>query len=494
MIASMGEYKRASALEVITVCIALLVTLSGIQFVWLQGPIDRDQSLYFVVAHLLLKGARLYTDVWDHKPPAIHAAYALAQSVAGYSVNAIWLLSVLVNLLSGVGIYLLTKRFGAQSAGAALALTIWILLSMSPNLEAATPNTEAFINACWITAAVLLTGERRAVARAIGAGLCAALASLFKQISLLLFLPLALLAVQRSGRRGRGVVGLLLSIVGIPIAAWALVFGYFSYHGRGDEFYQAVFQYNSAYAGSVLDNIAKMFSLRALFPIHALALFLPWILIALSTLRMLGRKETRSAGAFILMLACTTYIVIALPGRNYTHYYQYLLPPTCVLTGVISTGILGRWYRWILISVLALILIWELPLAIIPELMRRAPTNPSSLRMNARKIIPEIHASVPSDGWFYLWGAEPELYFESGIEPRHRALHVDWLLDGPQAERLTRETLAVLQRDPPAIVIFEREFLRPEIDRNLVYRWIMEHYREPRRANTAEPFVILKPR
>lgn len=472
----------------------LILALGIIESYWLVGPLDRDQSLYLVVSHLMLKGARLYTDVWDHKPPLIHIAYAAAQLVAGYSTNAVLLLAVFLNSVTGFGIYYLTKKFSQSSAAASFALTLWIILAESPNLEAATPNTEAFINACWVAATVVLSGSSRFIIRVVVAGVLIAMATLFKQIVIILFFPLVIFVVARAINRRTALMGMLAALVLFPVLAWSGAYGYFSFQDRANDFYQAVIHYNRVYAGNLFQNIRNIFSVRALFPIHALALFLPWQIISVTIVRMLIGRGDRTLAGYLIFLFASIYLVIALPGRHYTHYYQYLIPPSCVLLGIFSAGIWRRWFCAMVIVVIGFALLWELPLALIPGLMRRSPMNPESLKMAARNTLPAVQRVVPEGGWFYLWGAEPGMYFESRIDPRQGVLHVNWLTEGPVAARLTQQTLSVLERDPPAAVVVVRPFVRPDNNNNPVFRWIMEHYREPKGVNSSDKMVVMTPR
>jgi hypothetical protein len=41
-------------------------------------------TTYAVIAHEMLDGKQLYSDLWDHKPPGVHVTYAVAELLAGY--------------------------------------------------------------------------------------------------------------------------------------------------------------------------------------------------------------------------------------------------------------------------------------------------------------------------------------------------------------------------------------------------------------------------
>src|SRR5262245_56859194 len=71
-----------------------------------REPIEWDVGTYSVIANEILHGERLYADVWDMKPPAIFATYALAQLVGcGEGFFSVYLLSVTAAIVTMLGVY-----------------------------------------------------------------------------------------------------------------------------------------------------------------------------------------------------------------------------------------------------------------------------------------------------------------------------------------------------------------------------------------------------
>src|SRR5437868_1023590 len=69
------------------VTVVLLLLASSIALARLHTwdePMERDLTTYAVIGHQLLRGRSLYSDLWDHKPPAIHISYAFADYLFGY--------------------------------------------------------------------------------------------------------------------------------------------------------------------------------------------------------------------------------------------------------------------------------------------------------------------------------------------------------------------------------------------------------------------------
>ena len=67
----MTETKRSYPWLALALALAAARSLPNLSY-----PLGRDQATYAVVGRGLLRGARLYRDIWDVKPPAIFWTYA----------------------------------------------------------------------------------------------------------------------------------------------------------------------------------------------------------------------------------------------------------------------------------------------------------------------------------------------------------------------------------------------------------------------------------
>src|SRR5882762_7447119 len=79
-------------------------------------PLERDLTTYAVIAHEMLNGKNLYSDLWDHKPPAIHVTYAAAESIAGYGRDSIFLMNVVAAFATLFACYLAGSANGRGPA------------------------------------------------------------------------------------------------------------------------------------------------------------------------------------------------------------------------------------------------------------------------------------------------------------------------------------------------------------------------------------------
>src|SRR5437868_5255463 len=92
-------------------------------------PLERDITTYGVIAHEMLNGKTLYTQMWDHKPPGIHITYAAAELIAGYGRNSIFLMNLAAALATLIAVYLAGSAAGAGQFGSLTAAALWALIS-----------------------------------------------------------------------------------------------------------------------------------------------------------------------------------------------------------------------------------------------------------------------------------------------------------------------------------------------------------------------------
>ncbi|HZR79074.1 MAG TPA: hypothetical protein VFA58_07685, partial [Chthoniobacterales bacterium] len=151
-------------------------------------PLERDLTTYAVIAHEMLNGKNLYSDLWDHKPPAIHVTYAAAEWIAGYGRSSIFLMNAVAAIATLLACYFAGSAGGRGPVAGLVAATLWTLASGDPAIEGNQPNTEVFLNALLTSAFLVFARADRNRIGFRGAalvGLLFAAASFYKQIVVL---------------------------------------------------------------------------------------------------------------------------------------------------------------------------------------------------------------------------------------------------------------------------------------------------------------------
>lgn len=481
------------------VLIALAFVIAVARLHTYDEPLERDITSYAVIAHELLGGRLLYSDLWDHKPPAIHATYVIGELVAGYGPGAVYMLGVVAAILTLVGVYHAAAGMGV--AGGLWAAAFWTAISSDLWLEANQPNTEVFINACLIWAfALMVRAERGAISVGHWAviGLLFALASLYKQIALA---PAALLgcahvALPPAATSRRRALGEVCVGGAVVILTWGGVLGYFATTGRLPAFVDAVFAYNRVYAGNPLGNLLRGIDPALLVP-PPLAIVLPFAALtlggALATLKAAG---SRRVGALFLALVAGTYAAVALPRFFHPHYYQLWLPVMTAGAGW-AIGLLVWAAPWryarlshvVAAALAVIVIVYEAPAYRFPPDDWSRIKYRSEIFVFSKEVGREIDGLLAPGETFYEWGNETGLYFESRRPPPTGIFFAYPLVVGPLADDLSARVVADLTRVRPELVValrmaFDPEFSHPVLD------WVRLEYR-PIRDPERGPFLLL---
>jgi 4-amino-4-deoxy-L-arabinose transferase-like glycosyltransferase len=448
-------------------------------------PLERDVTTYAVIAHEMLGGRALYSDLWDHKPPAIHVTYAAAEVIAGYGRNSIFLMNVASAIATLLACYFAGSAAGGGRTGGLVAASLWALISGDLAIEGNQPNTEVFLNACLTTAfAVFVRAEKRNLGPcgALLVGLLFAVASLYKQVVVAqaALLAFAYLAWPPDGLRKRAVADVAI-IAGVGAAAWAMVLGYFYALGRGAAFTEAVFTYNRDYSGGILKNLSHTLSSQPVSP-DVIAVILPLAIVSVIGLVLGLIFGPGRQWILLLGFAIGTHIAVLLPGWFFAHYYQLWLPPLAIGTGwavallkrILPSGMSWPSYATAGIACAGVVTL-EVP-------YYQASAEIWSMRkygyifLETERVARKIDGLLSPSGTFYEWGRESGFYFTSGRRPPSGIVFADPLLRGPAIGELSRRLINDLERAKPDLIIVEDE-IRTQTRGHPVMNWIEENYR-----------------
>jgi 4-amino-4-deoxy-L-arabinose transferase-like glycosyltransferase len=490
------------------ICLAALLIVARLHTY--QEPLERDITTYAVIAHELLQGRELYSDLWDHKPPGIHLTYVAAELLAGYGEAAVFLLNVLAATVTLAGAYAAGCAVGREAG--VWAATFWVLISGDLALQANQPNSEVFINAALLWAfALYVRGEPGPLSwtRAGAIGVLSFAASLYKphQLVVVAVLTATALALGRHSTRGRQLAKIAM-MAGVVVVGWGATWLYFAARGRAQAFHEVVFDYNRAYAGSLLENVAA--SLRwADLTGPSLPTLAPLALLTGLGIVLGAGRETRR-WMMLAAFGLSTHLVIAMPGQFHPHYYQQWFPPLVVGAAwavvEVSQRLAARpwWVRRSpgLVAILILLAI------AVPAYGRPASAwsveKYGEVFVASKALGGEIDRLLAKDETFYLWGNETGVYFASrrtpptgivqaypfvewfgnprratsrSVAPSGSSLdraYADLYARAPFLQRLETRLLSDLERTRPELVVQHVAWPLPPAR---IRDWLREHYR-----------------
>jgi 4-amino-4-deoxy-L-arabinose transferase-like glycosyltransferase len=445
-------------------------------------PLERDLTTYAVIAHEILQGKSLYSDLFDHKPPAIYVTYALGELIAGYGRDAIFLMNICATIVTMIACYFAGSAGGGKLGGLVSA-AVWALASGDLYLEGNQPNTEAFMNALLAAGfCVFARSETGALGwpRATMGGVIFAIASLYKHVVVaqpfLLALSWLLLA-RRETRRNATVDVAIIALIGGMV--WALVVGYFVIRSRLGAFIDAVVTYNRWYCSKFHFN--QLWS----WPVVSFdTLALPLTLAALLLCGLVLGVAFGPRRLWLLLLAflAGTYLAVVLPGQFHPHYFQLFLPPLAIGAGW-TVGMLREILPARLsaapfavgAAVCLVIAILEVPsYQLSAEIWSQKKYG--RVFVDADRLASRIAHLLPADATFYEWGSETGLYFETKRRPPSGVVFAYHALGGPLAKQLSERLVDDLERAEPKLVIAELQTLRLTHRDHPVARWLEANY------------------
>lgn len=467
--------------------IGLCALIFGLRMHTYDEPLQRDLTTYAVIAHEMLNGKNLYSDLWDHKPPAIHVTYAAAELIAGYGRNSIFLMNVASALATLLICYWVGSAAGGGRGGGCFAAAFWALTSGSLALEANQPNTEVFMNVFLAAAFALLVRCEKAnlgPLRAMTVGILFAVASLYKQVVVAqpLLLAITYVVTSRDERRKRAWIDILI-IGATGVAIWAGVFAYFFARGSGAAFIDGVFAYNRYYSSN-LSHLA-LHSLRGWMSLSADLLLLMIPVAVLTAVGIVQGAIVLRERHWILLFVyiISSEIAVLLPGWPFAHYYQLLLPPLAIGAGwtvELMRRVVSRNFSSISYAVgagaCAILVAVQLPNYLLPA-DDWSVKKYGDIFVQTEELAAEIDTLLSPGETFYEWGSESGLYFTSRRTPPSGIIFAFPMLGGPLKEKLSARLINDLDRTKPDLIVADIATMTLTEREHPVLNWFRENYR-----------------
>ena len=461
-------------------------------------PLAMDQALFAVIGEGILRGERLYVDLWDHKPPAIYLLYAAIRGVSG---GASWAVA-LAGLVAAVATALLLRSLVAARRGADVGLLAGVLYGLLANPILlggfyATAQAEVFLEA--LVAASLVLAARGGRSHGFASGAALGAAALFKPTALL-FAPIVLLARAGPGganapsratsRRARlGPIGLGLAV---PVL---FSLAYVAASGTWAAAFEALVTWNLRAARAAAADPGGLASISLSLPsilgllLDGILLLGPFLLFALA-----GAALSRDRALPLAWLAAAVVSVLA-QGKLYRYQYQPLLAPLVWLSALGLAETASRLARPArraarpVVVVLALLSLvpyarsvrsyWSahrvrFPLPAGPareEMLGTYTWSGTGMRYDdAARVAARIQAASAPDDRIYVLGFDPQIYLLARRAPAGRYLAHDHVRAPGAEERLASD---LARRRPRWVVVATDQVASTDFPR--ITAWIAEN-------------------
>ncbi len=188
-----------------------------------------------------------------------------------------------------------------------------------------------------------------------------------------------------------------------------------------------------------------------------------------------------AAGVMVIAYMLSAWIVVALPGHFWAHYYQLMLPPLCIGGGWCAAAILqskGRLPMLVRVGLMSMLLMfaicWE----------------GASYRLNADAWAREKYATddlpaeqslglelgrlLKPDERFWEWGDDNVLYFASRKSPPSGLLYLQPITSGPEQGVYADRMMKALTRSSPDLVMIDQRWAAA-LPANIM-QWLSEQY------------------
>lgn len=286
-----------------------------------------DEGIYQTIGMAIRKGALLYRDIWDNKPPFLYLVYAIFNGNQFFVRSA----SLIVGILCIIIFYLLSKKFFNSSRLIPFLTTSFFSLMFGlPLIEGNIANAENFMMLPILISALLIFSYSLLPNRIIliFSGLLLSLAFLFKIVAVFdmtAFSLFVFFVLYKDLKRMTSTLSSILPLLfwfSFPIIAVSI---FFLVRNTFLYFYQASFTQMVSYVG---------YGNR--FLISQGLLYIKLILLSLLVVFLFkNRKKIGKNYIFILLWLAFSLFNALFAQRPYTHYLLVLLPSFSLFLGTL---------------------------------------------------------------------------------------------------------------------------------------------------------------
>lgn len=454
--------RELSANRAAVALVVVLVLTAIVRIRLLDLPLERDEGEYAYAGQLLLQGMPPYSLVYNMKFPGTYGAYAIVMGLFGQTIGGIRLGLLIVNALTTLLLYFLTRRLFGRTAGV-IAASTHALLSLTITAMGVYAHAMHFVALPAIAAMLLLApredDETPQPLRYIGAGALLAIAVLMKQpgATFGLFAGLWLLFLRPKHERTKPLRDTLLLGIGSAAVIAAL---FVSLAAAG--VFQAFWFWTIDYAREYVTNTTWSDASTALVTnLKNIVLMAPllWLLAIAGAVVLFTDEQFRRHRVFTAGFVAAS-VAAVIPGFYFRpHYFLVMLPAVALLVALAVLSLARRFsttaaYSAFGVAVaLAIVFQWNgflnMPL---DEITRRIyGTDPFPEAITVANYLRE-HTSP--DDRIAVIGSEPEIYFYAQRKSATGYIYTYALMEIQKfAQRMQNEMMSEVDRSNPKYIV-----------------------------------------
>jgi len=460
-------------------------------------PLERDEGEYAYAGQLLLQGIPPYKLAFNMKLPGTYLAYALIMAVFGQTGAGIHAGLLVVNSVSIILVFLLTRRL-LDSLAALVASASYAILSAGPSVLGFAGHATHFLVLAGLAGILLLLRamEKRRAWELVLSGVLLGLAFLMKQpgLFLIFFGFLYLVKTQFSDRVGWRTLFLqcsaFLAGAALPFLLTCLWLWKAGVFGR---FWFWTFTYGRLYG-----TMVSLHDAFGIFLTNSLAVIRPeagiWIIAAVGLVVLWWRRN--SSALFLTGFLAFSFLAVC-PGFYFReHYFIVMLPAIAMLAGA-AVSLMTRELRdrssKLLRAVPVLVFLtafglafaheWDFWFEMDPITASRSVYGPNPFP-EAVEIAKFLRTHASPSASIAVLGSEPEICFYARRHSATGYIYTYPLMEEqPYALTMQQEMISQIEQAQPEFLVFVNvptSWLRREGSQTLILQWtqkyVADHY------------------
>jgi len=306
----------------------------------MYGPVDLDEGNYATIGMIISRGAILYRDIGDSKPPLIYYINVLISLLFGSNVIVLRLIFAAVSGATGVFVFLIARKVYGMRTGV-ISAYLFVLFSSSSLWGYHSPTNiySSFMEsiAIYFLIIAFFLKEREA-SYTIIAGVFIALSVLIRQTSILLFATAAIWFLTRFSRHKpfhasetlkQTLRRLSLILLGGSVVFLPTILYFIKASGFNDMIHWVLMEpLPGLYKYTPWTQEFKREWLVGVF-----LTIMPLFVFAAITVKRYLMSRLEDTSLFVLWFILPILFFVLGPVPAYPHYYYQILPSLCIMAG-----------------------------------------------------------------------------------------------------------------------------------------------------------------